>query len=118
MAKEIRYKVHYDFYHSYEGEKCSYDTFLDRTIHHHIPMDKAILPGSRPKKNKSPIKQFWEDYKGPKTKLTTFMWRVYAARLSFEEAILPSRRPDSGKLWPRLVGLWTKISIINLLLRE
>lgn len=97
MAKEIRYKVHYDFYHSYEGEKCSYDTFLDRTIHHHIPMDKAILPGSRPKKNKSPIKQFWEDYKGPKTKLTTFMWRVYAARLSFEEAILPSRRPDSGK---------------------
>ncbi len=60
-------------------------------------MDKAILPGCRPKKKKSPIKQFWEDYEGPKAKLTTFMWRVYAAGLSFEEAILPSRRPDSGK---------------------
>ena len=97
MAKEIRYKAHYDFYHSYEGEKCSYDTFLDRTIHHHIPMDKAILPGFRPKKNKSPIKQFWEDYEGPKAKLTTFMRRVYSVGLSFEEAIQPCRRPDSGK---------------------
>ena len=97
MTKKVRYKAHFQFYHSYEGEKCSYDTFLDRTIHHHIPMEEAIKSQQRIQKKKSPIKQFWEDYDGPKAKLTTFMRRVYAAGLSFEEAILPSRRPDSGK---------------------
>lgn len=97
MTKKVRYKAHFQFYHNYEGEKCSYDTFLDRTIHHHIPMEEAIQPQQRIQKKKSPIKQFWEDYDGPKAKLTTFMRRVYSVGLSFEEAILPSRRPDSGK---------------------
>ena len=97
MTKKVRYKAHFQFYHSYEGEKCGYNTFLDRTICQHTPMEEAIKPQQHIQKKKSPIKQFWEDYDGPKAKLTTFMWRVYAAGLSFEEAILPSRRPDSGK---------------------
>ncbi len=97
MTKKVRYKAHFQFYHSYEGEKCGYNTFLDRTIRQHTPMEEAIKPQQHVQKKKSPIKQFWEDYDGPKAKLTTFMRRVYAAGLSFEEAILPSRRPDSGK---------------------
>lgn len=97
MTKKVRYKAHFQFYHSYEREKCGYNTFLDRTIRQHTPMEEAIKPQQHIQKKKSPIKQFWEDYNGPKAKLTTFMWRVYAAGLSFEEAIQPCRRPDSGK---------------------
>lgn len=97
MTKKVRYKAHFQFYHSYEGEKCGYNTFLDRTIRQHTPMEEAIKLQQHIQKKKSPIKQFWEDYNGPKAKLTTFMWRVYAAGLSFEEAIQPCRRPDSGK---------------------
>lgn len=97
MTKKVRYKAHFQFYHSYEGEKCGYNTFLDRTIRQHTPMEEAIKPQQHIQKKKSPIKQFWEDYEGPKAKLTTFMQRVYTAELSFEEAIQPCRRPDSGK---------------------
>lgn len=97
MTKKVRYKAHFQFYHGYEGEKCGYNTFLDRTIRQHTPMEEAIKPQQHIQKKKSPIKQFWEDYEGPKAKLTTFMRRVYTAGLSFEEAIQPRRRPDSGK---------------------
>ena len=97
MARHVKDRVLYDFYHSYEGKKTSYNVFRKRVVFVHVAMEEAIKPQQHIQKKKSPIKQFWEDYDGPKAKLTTFMRRVYAAGLSFEEAILPSRRPDSGK---------------------
>ena len=97
MARHVKDRVLYDFYHNYEGKKTSYNVFRKRVVFLHVAMEEAIKSQQRIQKKKSPIKQFWEDYEGPKAKLTTFMWRVYTVRLSFEEAILPSRRPDSGK---------------------
>ena len=52
MTKKVRYKAHFQFYHSYEGEKCGYNTFLDRTIRQHTPMEEAILPSRRPDSGK------------------------------------------------------------------
>ena len=107
MTKKVRYKAHFQFYYSYEGEKCGYNTFLDRTIRQHTPMEEAIKPQQHIKKKKSPIKQFWE---------ASVFRKAYARMLSeLEDELVSCENPSNIVLLnARLSQLKEEIRIFNL----